>query len=69
MKEVAVSMENVFLPEHRYLHMVNRVERLYARRNAFIAENDKEHTLMAIELQRLEKQLCDLEQEIANKVV
>lgn len=69
MKEVVVVMEHVFLPEHRYLDMVNRVERLYAKRNAFIAENEQEHTLMALELQRLERQLCDLEQEIANKVV
>lgn len=62
-------MENVFLPEHRYLHMMTRVERLLAKRNVFIAENNEEHTFMALELKRLEKQLCDLEQEIANKVM
>ena len=49
--------------------MMTRVERLLAKRNVFIAENNEEHTFMALELKRLEKQLCDLEQEIANKVM
>lgn len=69
MKEVVVSMKPIFLPEHRYLNIICRVEQLYEKRNAFIAEHEKEHILLTRELEVLEKQLCDLEQEIARKAV
>lgn len=58
-------MENIFRAEHRYLHMMSRVENLLEARNRFIEKNDEEHLLLAKELQRLDKQLCDLEQQIA----
>ena len=62
-------MNPIFLPEHRYLLMVGRVERLLEKRNAFRAKNELEHTLMAMELKRLERELCNLEQEIARQVI
>lgn len=49
--------------------MVGRVERLLEKRNAFRAKNEREHTLMAMELKRLERELCNLEQEIARQVI
>lgn len=69
LEEVAVNMNPIFLPEHRYLLMVGRVERLLEKRNAFRAKNEREHLLMAMELKQLEKELCNLEQEIARQVI
>lgn len=62
------AMEKLIQPEHRYLHMMTRMERLLEKRNRYMEQNKVEHVLMEKELQRLEKQLCHLEQEIVSSL-
>ena len=61
-------MEKLIQPEVRYLHMMTRMERLLEKRNRYMKQNKVEHVLMEKELQRLEKQLSYLEQEIVSSL-